>query len=276
MIEHLIDAGQIDESGLIGDYIPALRDTDWGGVLVRDAMDMPPGMDCEENDATRSDPSSNAIRAFCAEFGVPHGDRVETLLEVLQSSRRVSIAGEKFEYGSPCTQVLVLLAEAVSGQPWSELFLTTVWSHLHADGPLQMHLSPDGIALAHGVVSSRLRDMARFGMLYTPSWAKVAARRVVTDAVIARIRAGVRDKAFFMQGYDGPVFVDRLGDDTMLGNARPWDCIWPDGDLYKGGFMDQGLYVSPDRDLVIAYFSTTPEMQLTRYLRRIATSDLLA
>ncbi len=275
MVEHLIDAGQIDESRGIGAYVPALRDTDWGDVTVRDAMDMTPGMDCEENDATRADPSSVAIRAFLAEFGMPFDGRVETLLEVLRSSRRVATPGEKFEYGSPCTQVLVLLAEAVSGKPWAELFRDNVWSHLRADAALQMHLTPDGVALAHGVASSRLRDMARFGMLYTPSWNRVATRRVVSDTVIARIRAGVRDRAFFMNGYDGPVFVDRLGDDTMLGNARQWDCIWPDGDMYKGGFMDQGLYVSPDRDLVVAYFSTTPEMQMTRYLRPLATSDLL-
>ncbi|MCA0869869.1 serine hydrolase [Seohaeicola saemankumensis] len=276
MIEYLIDAGLIDENGLIGDYIPALRDTEWHDVTVGQVMDMTPGMDCEENEATRADPASNAIRAFLAEFGLPVNGKVETLLEVLQSSRRVGTPGEKFEYGSPCTQVLVYLAEAVSGLPWAEQFRRKVWSHLRADGPFQAHLTPDGVALAHGVVSSRLRDMARFGMLYTPSWSRVADRQVVSDDVLARIRGGVRDKAFFMSGYDGPVFVDRLGDDTMLGNARQWDCIWPDGDLYKGGFMDQGLYVSPGRDLVIAYFSTSATMQLTRYLRPIATSDLLA
>ncbi|MGX9349723.1 serine hydrolase domain-containing protein [Shimia sp. W99] len=276
MVEHLIDAGLIDESKGIGTYVAALRDTDWGTVSVRDVMDMTPGMDCEENDETRADPGSNAIRAFMAEFNHPRNGRVETLLEVLQASRRVATPGEKFEYGSPCTQVLVYLAEAVSGLPWAELFRRNVWSHMRADGPFQAHLTPDGVALAHGVVSSRLRDMARFGMLYTPSWSRVATQQVVDDAVLARIRSGVRDRAFFMNGYDGPVFVDRLGDDTILGNARQWDCIWPDGDLYKGGFMDQGLYVSPDRDLVIAYFSTTAEMQLTRYLRPIATSDLLS
>jgi len=276
MIEHLIEAGKIDESKGIGEYIPALRDTDWHSVTVRDAMDMTPGMDCEENEATRADPSSNAIRAFLAEFGTPVNGKVETLLEVLQSSKRVGTPGEKFEYGSPCTQVLVLLAEAVSGTPWSELFRQNVWSQVRAEAPVQMHMTPDGVALAHGVVSSRLSDLARFGMLYTPSWSKVATSQVVSDATLARIRGGVRDRSFFMNGYDGPIFVDRLGDDTMLGNARQWDCIWPDGDIYKGGFMDQGLYVSPARDLVIAYFSTSATMQATRYLRSIATADLLA
>lgn len=276
MIEFLIDTGKIDETVDLGRYVPPLRDTDWGSVSVRDALDMTPGMDCEENDETRADPNSNAIRAFMAEFNVPNGDKVETLLEVLQSSQRVATPGEKFEYGSPCTQVLVLLAEAVSGKPWVELFRETVWSHMTTDGPLQLHQSPDGIALVHGLVSSRLRDMARFGLLYTPSWAKAASKKLVSDEIIARIHSSVRDRAFFENGYDGPVFMDRFADETMLGNARQWDCIWPDGDMYKGGFMDQGLYVSPKRDFVIAYFSTTPNMQMTRYLRPLATSEFLA
>ncbi|WP_211299380.1 serine hydrolase domain-containing protein [Pukyongiella litopenaei] len=275
MIEHLIEDGAIDESRGIGDYLPALRDTDWHDVAVRDALDMTPGMDCEENDVTRSDPSSIAIRAFLAEFNAPHGGRVETLLEVLQASRRSDTPGAKFEYGSPCTQVLVLLAEAVSGQPWSEMFRARAWSHVGAEAALQVHLSPDGVALAHGVVSSRLRDLARFGMLFTPGWNRVADRQVVSGDTLRRIQTGTRDRSFFLNGHDGPVFIDRFGDDTMLGNARQWDCIWPDGDLYKGGFMDQGLYVSPSRDAVIAYYSTTPNMQMTRYLRPIATSGLL-
>lgn len=275
MIEHLIEAGQLSEQDTLGQHIAALRETDWAEVRVIDVLDMTPGMDCEENEATRSDPRSNAIRAFLAEFNMPYEGRVESLLEVLQSSRKVSEPGRKFEYGSPCTQVLVLLAEAVSGLPWAELFRQQVWAHLRTEGPLQMHLTPDGIPLAHGVVSSTLRDMARFAMLFTPSWDKVAAQPVVSADTLARIRAVARGKAFFQAGYDGPVFTERLGDDTMLGNARQWDCIWPDGDLYKGGFMDQGLYASPERDFVICYFSTTPEMKTTRYLRPLATSGLL-
>jgi len=112
-------------------------------------------------------------------------------------------------------------------------------------------------------------------MLYTPRWSKFASRQVVRAATRTRIRGGVRGKRLFLKRYDGQVFINRLGDDTMLGNARQWDCIWPDGDLKSGDFMDQGLYVSPGRDLVIVYFSTTPIMNTTRYLRAIATSDLL-
>lgn len=275
MIEMLIEDGLIGDDALIGDHLPSLRGTDWHDVTVRDAMDMTPGMDSEENNETRANPDSIAIRAFLAEFGTPFRGRQETLLNVLQESRRIRPAGELFEYGSPCTQVLVLLAEAVSGRPWAELFRDRVWRHLGAEAPLLAHQSPDGVALAHGVISSRLRDMVRFGMLFTPSATAVADRPVVSPDTLARIRGDVRGGDFFAKGYDGPVFHDLLGVTDMIGNSRQWDCIWPDGDMFKGGFMSQGLYVSPDRDFVIAYFSTSPSGSLARYLRPIATSPLL-
>jgi CubicO group peptidase (beta-lactamase class C family) len=45
--------------------------------------------------------------------------------------------------------------------------------------------------------------------------------------------------------------------------------------MFKLGFMGQGLYVSPDRDLVIVYFSTNPDTNPgQRYMRPIAKSGL--
>ena len=49
-----------------------------------------------------------------------------------------------------------------------------------------------------------------------------------------------------------------------------------DGDLFKGGFGGQGLYVSPARDLVIAFTGTPSQdgsVNLLRwYSRRLAAT----
>ncbi len=277
LIELLIDDGHIDEQTSVCHYIAEFRDTAWAGISVRNVLDMTPGLDTEENDSTRADPGSLAMRAFFAEFNEPDPatGRVPKLLDVLRSARRVRAPGLQFEYGSPVTQVLVLLAEAVAGRCWAELFDERVWSAVGADGEMQIHLSPDRIALAHGVVSSRLRDMARFGLLYTPSWHRTATRRVVTPGILQRIRTGLRTHEFFMRGYDGPVFTERVAAPIVC-NSRQWDAVFADGDLLKTGFMGQCLYVSPDRDLVICGFSTNPDngASLLRYLRPLATSGL--
>jgi CubicO group peptidase (beta-lactamase class C family) len=275
VIDLLISDGKIDENQTIGFYVPEFRGSAWEKIKVRDVMDMTPGLNSEENDQTRSDPNSIAIRAFQAEFGMLHNGKQEILLNVLKDATHEDKPGTKFEYGSPTAQVLVYLAEAVTGEPWAQFVDKRIWSKLGTEGPLLVHTSPDGIALPHGIVSSRLGDLARFGMLFTPSWSKVASERVVTPEIIERIRKSVRSREFYRNGYDGPVFISRLNDDSMISNSRQWDAVWPDGDFWKCGIQSQGLYVSPDRDLVIAFFSVNlPDDSIHRYLRPIATSGL--
>jgi hypothetical protein len=52
----------------------------------------------------------------------------------------------------------------------------------------------------------------------------------------------------------------------------------PDGDFYKGGYAGQGLYISPARDLVIAFFGSldTPGLssEMLHVARQLAVSGL--
>ena len=273
-VDLLIDEGKIDQENTIGTYMPDFRGTGWADVKVIDVLDMSPGVNAEETSETRADPDSIATRLFLAEFGVEYKGIQETVVDVLKDAETVGPAGTKFEYGSPATQMLVLLAEAVTQEPFAQFVEKKIWSKIGADAPLQIHLSPEGLAATHGVVSSRLRDMARFAMLYTPSWDKIASEQVVTSSIIERIRNS-RGRDFYRKGYDGPVFIDRLNDDTIIGNSRQWDAVWEDGDFWKSGIQSQAIYVSPDRDLVIGAFSTnSSDDSIHRFLRPIATSGL--
>lgn len=277
VIDLLIDDGKIDETATLDTYIPELVGTPTGDVIVRDALDMTTELNSDENPETRADPNSIALRTFKAEFGMPHNGEVELLLDVLKDAEVSIGAGTAFQYASATTQLLVYLAEAVEKMRWADIFDERVWSKIGAEAPLQVHLTPDGIAIGHGLLSSNLRDLARFGMLYTPSWEAIATEQVIDETLIQRIRDSVRSQEFFLGGYNGPVFQFIFDDDTMLSNSRQWDVVWPDGDMWKGGLMTQGLYVSPDRDLVIAYFSVNvDDRSIDRFLRPLATSGLLS
>lgn len=273
LVDLLIEEGRINEDQPIGDYLPDFRGTPTAQVPVKDVLAMSTGLDTEENDASRSDPDSIVSRMFLAEFGMPYQGRVESLVDVLRSAKLSSQPGESFQYSSATTQLLVLLAEAVEAKPWQDIFAERVWAKLGVEQAIQLHQSPDGIVAAHGLISSTLRDLARFGVLYTPSWHKVASERVVRSGVIDRIRESVRSREFFMAGSSGPRFLTHFQDPTILSSSRQWDVVWPDGDFWKGGIMGQGLYISPDKDLVIAYFSVNaPDRSIDRFVRPIATS----
>ena len=276
VIDLLIGDGKIDEERPFGDYVPGFRGTPTAEVRIKDILDMSTGLDVEENYRSIRNPDSIPIRTFLAEFGFPYKGKRESLADVLRSARSLTEPGIAFQYSSATTQLLVLLAEAVEGVPWSEIFGERIWSKLGAEAPIQLHQTPDGVVAAHGLISSTLRDFARFGMLYTPSWSQVASEQVVDGDVVKRIQEGVRSKDFFLGGSSGPGYEQLFGGDSLLSNSRQWDVVWDDGDFWKSGLFGQGLYVSPEKDLVIAYFSMNPtDPSIARFLRPLAYSEWL-
>ncbi len=278
LVELLISEGKIDDSKPISDYVEEFQGTAWEKVTVKQVMHMDSGLDIDDTAETRPDPKSHAHRLYLAEFGQPYNGKVEKLIDVLASAEPGEGPGKKFVYASAHTEALVYLVEEVTNERWSQIFDRMVWSKMGVDGPLQVQTTPDGIALAHGVIGSRMIDMARFGMLYTPSWKKTATEQVVSDEILTRIHEDMRSHEFLMAGDDGPVFSDFLEGKkkpSFLGNSRQWDVIWPDGDMWKGGMQTQGLYVSPSKDLVIVYMSTSvQDHSLHRWCRTIAASGL--
>jgi CubicO group peptidase (beta-lactamase class C family) len=269
----LVDAGKIDPARPMGDYMPDFADTAWAEISVQDVLDMATGLDVVENDETRADPNSIALRLFNAEFGLKNANGViETHNQVLKSAKKIGEPGQAFEYASGVTQMLVLLAEAVDQKRWANIVDDRIWSKMGVEGALQVHLSPDGIAAAHGLLSSRLRDLGRFGMLYVPSWDKAAHEQVVTAKMIDDIQNGCRPE-IFDKGHLGPAMTRHFKTQPKC-NGWQWDAIFDDGDFYKSGLMGQGIYVSPARDLVVVWFSTNKAATVTGYSRAIATSGL--
>lgn len=269
LIEQLIDEGKLRDTDTVDMHLPDFSGTALGETRIIELLDMVPGTDTHDSPRSRQNPDSVATRYYLAEFGEANKDgKVETVREILKGVARTGPPGQIFEYSSGITQMLVFLAEALTGQTWSDAFDARVWSHVRAEGALQVHLAPDGMAAAHGIVSSRLRDLARYGLLYTPYWPLVADHQVVSDAALARIASPHHSQAVFMKG-DGERFSNYLGEQP-LGNSRQWDAVYADGGMFKGGLFGQGLYVSPDEGIVIAYFSTVKSSPLTRFLRPLA------
>jgi CubicO group peptidase (beta-lactamase class C family) len=272
----LADEGKIDVETPIDTYVTRLRGTDWAGTRVQDLLDMASGMDIVENQETRDDPQSTIARFSAAALGLPNADGVlERQLDVIASARRARPAGEAFEYSSCNTVLLVLAAEALTNRRWHDLLRERVWSKLTVEGDMRVAVSPDGIAQAYGYLNARLRDLARYGMLYTPNWPSVAREQIVPDDYIRRIQAGGRSEIYLRGEYGHRVTTAWFPKDPPSSNTWQWDSIWPDGDMHKAGVLGQGLYVSPAEDLVIAYFSTALANDLTQYARQIAT-DLRA
>ncbi len=184
--------------------------------------------------------------------------------------------GEIYEYLSVNTFVLSWLIEWLTGLPFAEVLRREIWSKAGFEAPAQLSGSATGAPGSHGGLSITLRDLARFGMLFTPSSGLAAGSGVITARHLRLIQTGGRPELHHDDPASLPGYVTAAYGMDLPPASRQWNFAMSDGDLFKGGFGGQGLYISPGRDLVIA-FTGTPRAdgsssRLRWFSRRLALS----
>ncbi len=257
----LEEEGKIDISQPVSAYIPELESSVWDTVPVEHALDMATGLDSTELDEPAGDSRSNPEQGWyrwTSAMGLldnPLGVE-ETPLEVLAGMQRRGPGYEVFEYNSINTFVVDLIVENISGKPLPEFLSERIWRKAGMEHDAFVAVSDGGLPASFGVMNSTLRDMARFGMLFTPSWSEISDEQIIPDAIISNIQTG-GDPAIYQRGYLGELNARKgFPNDRNISNRYQWDAVFEDGDFWKKGVGAQGLYISPSRNLVIAYFST--------------------
>ena len=257
----LLDLGRRADS-----YIGELAGSGWAGVTVNDVLNMVSGIDCLEVDSPGAyTDSGHPFYRFEASLGWRPAGGEPSTYDLIASMPSHRPPGQVYEYTGANTFVLSWLVERVTGQSFAEVLGREICSPGGFEAPAQLCTSAAGTPVSHGGLSTTLRDLARFGLLFTP-------RSPVIDAgQLRRIRAGRWPSR---SGGNLPDAATAAYGSQLPPASRQWNYVMDDGDLFKGGFGGQGLYVSPDRDLVIA-FTGTPRQdgsvnQLRWFSRRLA------
>lgn len=270
------ERGQIDVDKPVSTYLPELIGSGWDGVAVLDVLDMASGIDCRQTIAGVYDDPATCYYQFEAALGwLPPTDRTlgdpHAYVGSLAARRP---AGEAFEYSSVNTFVLRWLLERLGGKPYADLVAREIWQRMGAESDALLVAPKNGVPIASSGVSSTLRDMARFGLLFTPS-GRGGVNPVVSDAHLDRIQNGGRAEIFDAAREGGGRQIDG---ESPRHNSYQWDFVMQDGDFFKGGYGGQGLYISPSRDLVVAFFGTMNAdgsgHELTRVARQLAKSGM--
>jgi len=279
VIAQLVDEGKVDLEQPIVTYVPELKGSNWDQVTVKNALNMSTGLQLEETLESILDPESIIVRFFSAEFGTPAPgkDKLEGWLEVVKQAEKIDgeEPGEVNRYSSATTTVLNYMAEKIENKPWIDIFEQRVWGKLGADKAIQFNLTPEGTAVSHGLVSTTLEDMAKFGTLFTPSWNAVADEQVVTPQVMKLMYDNANPVEVFEKGGKYAGLVNDFVDAPMT-NTFQFDAMFADGALYKHGNLAQGIYIDPKRDFVGVYFSSNPyiapygEDKMAGFLREAA------
>ena len=106
-------------------------------------------------------------------------------------------------------------------------------------------------------------------LLFTPSWSTVAAERVIGEDSFPKVYAAAKPEVYG-NDYMSQHLTNDFGE-TDLGASYQWDAVLPDGDVYKSGRTGQCLYVSPETDTVVVYYSSSykAEVWVHAYAREI-------
>ena len=272
VIAKLADEGKINEQDSIGKFLFEFRNKPLGKVSINDLLRMSSGINCRELVKDRisfTDPEHCFYKfyQYSAVYHEPENGFKQTLMEFLADCGVYEPAGKTYDYTSTNTVILSTIAERVSGKPYHELVSDFIWSKIGAEDDARITLSNTGIAGSSGYMMSRLRDLARYGLAFTND----APNIIASDRYLSLLREGDRD--LFLT--DEP-FAKIFEDQGAAFQSYHWDVVFEDGDFAKFGLGGQGLYISPEKRLVLAFFSASKnESKDTHSLRDLARSFAL-
>ncbi|MET0244588.1 MAG: serine hydrolase domain-containing protein [Flavitalea sp.] len=243
LITNLINEKKIDPSKTIDTYISELKGSDWEGITVRQVLDMRSGMDSKSIDFSTGPFTNPEHKNYGLESALgilPKAPNTPaspyTFLAELKKDKAPGVAAE---YSNLNTFVLGWLAEKITGKKYATLVSERIWQPMGASSDAYVCVSKDGIAWPHGGVSATLRDLARFGMLFTNSEIKARKESIISFAQQQEI-------------FDAPPAIENSP--VPFKWAYQWD-LASDGIMLKSGFGGQALYIVPEKDIVIAYFN---------------------
>ncbi len=242
----LEDRNLIDTSKPIDYYFDGLKNSGWEGVPVIDILSMSSGIDRV--------PLETYEKSF---------DPIKDLATAKSSKP----SGMEIQFSNADAMLLTLLVEKISGLTFRDFVEQEIWSKIGAEYSALLGSNTNGTSLSYAAgMSTTLRDLAHFGLAFTPSGRK-DANPLISDAHLSKIR-NVNKRLERKSQSSGEIYY----------SSYQWGAVFEDGDMYKGAHGGQGLYISPSKDLVIAYFGTAnldrERNQLSTISRQLSKSGL--
>lgn len=240
--------GEVDVSLPVDHYLPDLRGSAYAGVPVRAVLDMASGVDCGDE----YEDQSSCYYRYSAAIGEGYrgpdaADNPYDFVAALPATQRFAAPGVAYSYSGVDTFVAGWVIEAVTGLTFQEALAREIWTQMGAEADGLLWASRYGIPLTSGGLMARLRDVARFGLLFTPSHGVVAERQLIPPAYLQTILHG-GNPALLENAPGG----SQRGADVRF-NVYQWDTVYTNDDIFKGGWAGQGLLINPTRDLVAVW-----------------------
>jgi CubicO group peptidase (beta-lactamase class C family) len=250
VVSILEDRGQVEIDKPVETYIPELSGSSYAGITVRNILDMATGVDCSEEYYDKSSCYYRLMETTGEAFWTEESDDNPYELIAKLEIDKFAEQGTSFEYGSINTYILGWLVEKLTGMPFQDAFSAEIWTQIGAEHDAAILAPRYGVPMFAGGFLGTLRDLARFGLLFTPSSSVVTEKKVISDEHVEILRNGGRPELLANARWGAP---DGVEEKSIKHNVYQWDLVFSNNDVFKGGWAGQGLLVNPDRDLVAVY-----------------------
>lgn len=270
LVSILEDQKKIDIDKPIDVYLPELKQSEFKGILIKNILDMATGINCPEEYVDKS----SCYYRYSQTVGDGYWDETSPsnpyeYIAKLDVGRYIE-QGKEFSYSGVNAFVLGWLVEKITGLQFQDAFSELVWTKIGAANDAAIFAPRNGIPVMHGGFLSTQRDLARFGLLFTPSYQVVSKERLISAQHISYLLNKGRTGLI---RYNNPQNIPK----EFRHNVYQWDMVYQNNDIYKGGWAGQGLIVNPTKDYVAvwnSYFKDNQESEtkLMPIIRQVLSS----
>lgn len=210
----------------VSKYIQGLENSAYDDVTIEQLLTMSSGVAWDE---TYTDPDSDVAK-FNNHVAEDGGSNLVSYMAKLP---RAHPAGEVWNYSTGETNLIGVLVVEATGRTLSEYLSDKIWGPYGMQQDATWLLNDDGTEISGCCIQAATRDFARFGQFILEG-AEVDGQRLVPEDWIARATTK-------RIGYDAP----------GLGYGYQW-WTYDDGAFAADGIFGQGIFIDPNRNLVIA------------------------
>lgn len=207
-------------------YIPGLRGSAYDDVTVRQLLTMSSGVRWNED---YEDP-----KADVAQFNNAKPDAgMDATVSYLRKLPRAHPPGEVWNYNTGETNLIGVLVSSATGKPLAQYLQEKIWHPAGMEATATWLLGRTGHEIAGCCLQAATRDYARFGLFVLANGA-VGGEQIVPSDWFAQATRKQKD----------------IGDPGRGYGFQWW--TYDDGSVAAQGIFGQGIYIDPQRRLVIA------------------------
>ncbi|AQA18025.1 serine hydrolase [Halioglobus japonicus] len=217
---------------MVSDYIPDLRGSVYDDVSIEQLLTMTSGVQWNED---YEDPDSDVAR-FNNHEPAPG---VDATVSYMRNLSREAPAGSKWVYKTGETNLIGVLVSSATGKTLSDYLSEKIWRPYGMQQDATWLLGLTGHEISGCCIQAATRDYARFGMFMLDG-GKVNGNAVLPEGWIEKATVTSVDTYYSSKGY----------------GYQWW--TYSDGSYAAQGIFGQGIFIDPQRKLVVASNSNWP------------------